>query len=156
MSELEGCILRIATGQLVDQVFDMAIYFTNLRRKWKQGQTIVFVHKTSTGDALVGYGLVERACEKDELSEQDKEVCEKGGWKRAIEFRYVRQFDTPLAVKESFLKGSKLRGRCFHGLKLDKNQLEAVLAQAEARKRRKSMVDDHLKVKRKGSQEFRR
>ena len=156
MSELEGCILRIATGQLVDQVFDMAIYFTNLRRKWKQGQTIVFVHKTSVGDALVGYGLVERAWEKDELSEQDKEACERGGWKRAIEFRYVKQFDTPLAVKETFLKSSKLRGRCFHGLKLDKNQLEAVLAQAEARKRRRPLVDDRQKVERQGRQEFRR
>ena len=132
MSEFEGYILRIATRQWVNQVFGMAIYFTNLRRKWKRGQTILFVHKTSVGDALVGYGLIERAWEKDKLSEQDKDACEKGSWKRAIEFRYVKQFDKPLAVKETFLKGSKHRGRYFHGLKLDKNQLKAVLDQAEA------------------------
>jgi hypothetical protein len=132
MSEFEGCILRIATGQWVNQVFDMAIYFTNLRRNWKQGQTVLFVHKTSLGDALVGYGLIEAVKEKDELSEQDREACERGSWKRAIEFRYVKQFDKPLALKETFLKNSKLRGRCFHGLKLRRNQLEAVLAQIEA------------------------
>jgi len=132
MSEFEGCILRIATGLGVDQVFDMAIYFTNLRREWKQGQTVLFAHKTSLGDALVGYGLIERAWEKDELSEQDRDACEKGGWKRAIEFRYVKRFDKPLAIKETFLKGSKRRGRCFHGLKLDKNQLEGVFAQTNA------------------------
>ena len=131
MSEFEGCILRIATRQWVNQVFDMAIYFTNLRREWKQGQIVLFVHKTSLGDALVGYGLIEGAWEKDELSEQDRDACERGGWKRAIEFRYVKQFDKPLAVKETFLKGSKLRGRCFHGMKLNKNQLEAVLAQTD-------------------------
>jgi hypothetical protein len=132
MSQAEGYILRIATKQWVNQVFSMAIYYTNMRRKWKQGQTILFVHKTRTGDALVGYGLIEKACEKDELSEQDKHECERGRWKRAIEFKYVKRFDKPLAIKDTFLKGSRLRGRYFQGLKLDKNQVEAILAWAEA------------------------
>ena len=132
MSAAEGYILRIATKQWVNQVFNIAIYFTNMRRKWKTGQVVLFVHKTNLGDALVGYGLIEKACEKDDLSEQDKHECERGRWKRAIEFRYVKQFDKPLAIKDTFLKGSKLRGRYFHGLRLDKNQLEAILAQAEA------------------------
>jgi hypothetical protein len=132
MSEVEGYILRIATKQWVNQVFSMAIYYTNLRRKWKNGQTILFVHKTNVGDALVGYGIIEKACEQNELSEQDKYECERGGWKRAIEFTYVKQFDEPLAIKDTFLKGSKLRGKYFHGLKLNNNQLEAILAQAEA------------------------
>jgi hypothetical protein len=131
MSQPEGYILRIATKHWVNQVFSMAIYYTNMRRKWKHGQTILFMHKTRVGDALVGYGQIEKACEKDELCEQDKYECERGGWKRAIVFTYVKQFDKPLAVKDTFLKGSKLRGRYFHGLKLDKNQLEAILAQAE-------------------------
>lgn len=131
MSEVGGYILRIATKQWLNQVFSMAIYYTNMRRKWRQGQTILFVHKTNVGDALVGYGLIERACEKDELSEQDKYECERGGWRRAIEFKYVKQFDKPLPIKDTFLKGSKLRGRYFHGLRLGKNQLDALLAQAE-------------------------
>jgi hypothetical protein len=132
MSEVEGYILRIASKQWVNQVFRMAIYFTNMRRKWKNGQIILFVHKTSVGDALVGYGLIEKACEQNELFEEDKYECERGGWKRAIEFTYVKQFDEPLAIKDTFLKGSKLRGRYFHGLKLNNNQLESILAQAEA------------------------
>jgi hypothetical protein len=131
MSEVGGYILRIATKQWLNQVFSMAIYYTNMRRKWRQGQTILFVHKTNVGDALVGYGLIERACEKDELSEQDKYECERGGWRRAIEFKYVKQFDKPLPIKDTFLKGSKLRGRYFQGLRLGKNQLDALLAQAE-------------------------
>ena len=134
MSQVEGYILRIATREWVNQVFSMAIYYTNLRRKWKTGQTILFVHKTNVGDALVGYGIIEKACEKDELSEQDKHECERGGWKRAIEFRYVKQFDKPLAVKDTFLKGSKLRGRYFHGLRLDEDQLRAIVTQAEAQR----------------------
>jgi hypothetical protein len=132
MSEVYSHVLRIATRRWVDQVFSTAIYFTSMRRKWKAGQTILFVHKTNIGDALVGYGLVEKTSEKSELSEQDKRECERGGWKRAIEFRYVKRFDKPLAIKDTFLKSSKLRGRYFHGLKLEKSQLETILAQAEA------------------------
>ena len=132
MSQLEGYILRIATKQWLDQVFSIAIYYTNMRRKWKAGQTILFVHKTGVGDALVGYGIIEKSFEKDELSEQDRRICEKGGWKGAIEFRYVKQFDRPLAIKDTFLKGSKLRGRYFHGLKLSEKQLKTIMIQAEA------------------------
>ena len=132
MSEVDGYILRIATKHWVNQVFSMAIYYTNMRKKWKRGQTVLFIHKTNVGDALVGYGLIEEACRKDELSDQDKHECERGRWKRAIEFRYVKEFDKPLAIKDTFLKGSKLRGRYFHGLKLGKSQLETILAQAEA------------------------
>jgi len=129
MSEFEGFILRIASKEWVDQVFGTAIYFTNLRKKWKRGQTILFVHKTSLGDALVGYGVIDKVWEKDALPEHDKSACERGGWKRALEFQYVKQFDAPLPIKETFLKGSKLRGRYFQGLKLNKNQVREVLAQ---------------------------
>jgi hypothetical protein len=44
----------------------------------------------------------------------------------------VKRFDKPLAIKDTFLKGSRLRGRYFQGLKLDKNQVEAILARSEA------------------------
>lgn len=132
MSEAAGYILRIATKQWVDQVFEMAIYYTSIRRKWKTGQTILFIHKTKIGDAIVGYGVVDNVYEKDELSEDEKRQCEKGGWKRAIEFRYVRQFDAPLPIKQTFLKGSKLRGKYFHGLKLTKDKLDNLMAGAES------------------------
>jgi hypothetical protein len=131
MSEAAGYILRIATKQWVDQVFEMAIYFTNIRRKWETGQTILFIHKTKVGDAIIGYGVIENVHEKDELSEEERRQCENGGWRRAIEFRYVRQFDTPLPVKQTFLKGSRLRGRYFHGLKLAREQLDNLMATAE-------------------------
>jgi hypothetical protein len=130
-SEVAGYILRIATDQWVDHVFEMAIYYTNLKRKWKSGQVILFIHKTRNGDALVGYGVVDDVAERDELSEDEKVECEQGGWKRALEFKYVKRFDEPLLIKETFLKGSKLRGRFFHGLEVDKEQLEKIVGKAE-------------------------
>lgn len=131
MSPIDGYILRVATKQWVNQVFNMAVYYTNIRRKWKSGQVILFMHKTNVGDAIVGYGIIENMREKNELFEDEKQQCEKGGWKRAIDFKYVKRLDKPLPIKETFLKDSKLRGRYFHGLPLDKGQINLILRQAE-------------------------
>jgi hypothetical protein len=130
-SEVAGYILRIATEQWVDHVFEMAIYYTNMKRKWKSGQAILFIHKTRIGDALVGYGVVDHAAERSALSEEDRLECERGNWKRAIEFKYVKRFEKPLLVKQTFLKDSKLHGKFFHGLELNKEQLEQIMGQAE-------------------------
>lgn len=129
--EAAGYILRIATKQWVDQVFSMAIYYTNLFRKWKPEQTILFIHKTSVGDAVVGYGVIERVSEKDELSEEELAEYEKHKWKKAIVFKYVLKFEKPLPIKETFLKNSKLHGRYFHGLSLTREQLKSIMGQAE-------------------------
>lgn len=135
MAETEGYILRIATEKWVNQVFDIAVYYTSIRRRWKPNQTIVFIHKTIVGDAIIGYGVVDNIYEKDELSEKEKHECEKYGWQKAIEFKYVMKFGKPLPINETFLKNSKLRGRYFHGLKLNKDQLNSLITQAECLQR---------------------
>jgi len=129
--EVNGYILRIATPEWVDRVFDLAIYYTSTRRKWEAEQTIVFVHKTDMGDAIVGYGVIGNIYALDELSEEERRECQRQGWKRAIEFKYVVRFDKPLPVKETFLKGLKLRGRYLHGLPLNREQLDSIIRQAE-------------------------
>ena len=129
--EADGYILRIASEEWVDRVFDLAIYYTSTRRKWETGQTIVFVHKTDMGDAIVGYGVIGNIYALNELSEEERRECERQGWKRAIEFKYVLRFDKPLLVKETFLKGLKLRGRYLHGLSLNREQLDSIIRQAE-------------------------
>ena len=132
MVEADGYILRIATKKWVDQVFNLAIYYTGARRKWKAGQTILFIHKTKIGDAIIGYAIIENIYEKDELSEEERRECERQGWKKAIEFKYIIQFEKALPLKETFLKDSKLRGRYLHSLPLNKQQLDAILSQAES------------------------
>lgn len=131
MAESDGCILRIATKQWVDQVFDTAFYYTGLHRKWKQGQTIVFIHKTERGDAAVGYGVLENVHDRDELPEEEKLECEKHRWTKALEFSYVIKFEKPLLVKETFLNDTKLRGRYFHGLSLSGKSIQRLISQAE-------------------------
>jgi hypothetical protein len=130
-SEVAGHILRIATEQWVDHAFEMAIYYTNMKRKWKYGQAILFIHKTRTEDAFIGYGVVDHVAERNALSGENRLECERGSWKGAIEFKYVQRFEKPLPVKQTFLKGSKLHGRFVHGLEINKEQVEQILDQAE-------------------------
>lgn len=131
MSEAAGYILRIASERWVDRVLEMAIYFTSVRRNWKSGQTVLFLHKGQGGDAFVGYGVIARACGKTDLNEEERRECEEGGWETALEFQYVKRFRNPMLVKETFLKDSKLRGRYFHGLSLDRKQFELIIAAGE-------------------------
>ena len=132
MSQVAGYVLRIKDEQWVKQVFDMAIYLSNMNRKWLSGQTILFVHNTQSGDAFVGYGVISRERQKRYLLEEKKIQCERGGWKKAIEFKYVVHFEKPLLIKETVFAASKLRGKFFHGLKLSSEQVESILRQAES------------------------
>ena len=131
LKENEGYILRIASGQWIEQVFNSAMYYSGLRRKWKPEQTILFLHKTNNGDAFIGYGIIEKTHDENELSKEEQLECEKHGWKTAIVFKYVVEFKHPLRLKETIFKDSKLRGRCFHGLPLNKEKADSILALAE-------------------------
>jgi len=133
MVEADGYILRIATEEWVDQVFNLAIYYTGFRRTWKPGQTIIFVHKTGVGDAIVGYGEIGNVYALDELSEEERHECEKWRWKKAIEFKYIIRFEKPLPIKQTFLKNLKIRGRSLHGFPLSKEKLSSLISQAERR-----------------------
>lgn len=130
MVEIAAYVLRIMSNNWVDHVFNTTIYFTNLCRKWKPDQTIIFTNRTEYGDAIIGYGVIENVCQQNELSEEERFEPEK--WKEALLFRYVVKFEKPLLIKETFLKKPKFRGRYLHGLALSKEQLDSILSRAES------------------------
>jgi hypothetical protein len=131
MAEIAGYVLRITSDYWVDHVFDMAIYYTNLRRNWKTDQTIIFIHKAESGDSVVGYGVIENASRQNELPEEERVESEK--WKIALVFRYVLRFEKPLPIKETFLREPRFRGRYAHGLSVSKEQIDSILNRAESR-----------------------
>jgi len=132
MVEADGYILRIAKKEWVEKVFNSAMYYTSSPRKWRKGQTVLFLAKTEFGDAFVGYGVIENIYTKEELSEEERIECEAWGWRKVLEFKYVVRFDKPLALRETFLKGSRLHGKYFHGLPLKAEQLKVLINQAES------------------------
>jgi hypothetical protein len=92
----------------------------------------LFLAKTEFGDAFVGYGVIENIYTKEELSEEERIKCEAWGLRKALEFKYVVRFNKPLALRETFLKGSRLHGKYFHGLPLKAEQLKVLINQAES------------------------
>ncbi|MEM3694956.1 MAG: hypothetical protein QXJ11_03240 [Candidatus Bathyarchaeia archaeon] len=129
----KGLILRIATKEWVNQVFDYAMYFTSVRRRMSAGQIVMFVHKTEFGDAFIGYGEIGNVYVVEELSEVEKGLCEKWSWKRAIEFKYVVKFEKPLPIRETFLKNLKVRGKTLHCFPLSEEYLNQIIGKAEKR-----------------------
>ncbi|MEM1564239.1 MAG: hypothetical protein QW161_06185 [Candidatus Bathyarchaeia archaeon] len=131
MVEAEGYILRIARKEWIQRVFDSAMYYTGARRKWKAGQTILFLGKTELGDSFIGYGVIERIYEKKELSEEEQKECETYGWRKALEFKYLVKFERPLPVKETFIKDLRLSGKTLHSMPLKAGQIKSIIGQAE-------------------------
>ncbi|MEM3874032.1 MAG: hypothetical protein QXU45_02745 [Candidatus Bathyarchaeia archaeon] len=131
MVEAEGYILRIARKDWIERVFDTAMYYTGARRKWKAGQTILFVGKTEFGDSFIGYGIVERVYEKEELSDEEQRECETYGWRKALEFKYLVKFEKPLPVRETFIKDLRLSGKTLHSLPLKAERIKSIISQAE-------------------------
>ncbi|MEM3577370.1 MAG: hypothetical protein QXX51_02825 [Candidatus Bathyarchaeia archaeon] len=136
MVEPKGLILRIATKEWVNQVFDYAMYYTGARRKMSAGQTVIFVHKTEFGDSFIGYGKIGNVYAVEELSEIERSLCEKWGWKGAIEFKYVVKFDEPLPIRETFLKNLKVRGKTLHCFPLNRENLNQIIDKAEKKQTR--------------------
>lgn len=130
MAEIAGYVLRITSEYWVNHVFDMAIYYTNLCRKWKPDQGIIFIHKIKSGDAVIGCGIIENVCSQNELPEEERFEPEK--WREATVFKYVVKFEKPLMTKKTFFKEPRFRGRFLHGLALNKEQLDSIVSQAES------------------------
>ncbi len=127
-----GYSLRISTKEWVDEVFDTLVYYTGLRRKWRCGQTILFLHKTTLGDAIVGYGIVENVSGVEDLQDEERSRCSEHGWNRALTFRYMVRLEKPFLSKGTFLRDPKFRGRCSHGLQLDNEQVASLIESAES------------------------
>lgn len=129
-----GYILRITRKEWVEQVFERTRYYVGVRRRWKPNQLILFVHKTTIGDAFIGYGVISNFLSLEELSEEERIECEKWNWRGALDFTYVIRFERPLPIKKTFLKDSGLRGKYLHGLALNEEQVSVILSMAEGAK----------------------
>lgn len=130
-SERQGYILRISKDEWVKQVYDRKKYYVGVRRRWKPGLTILFARKAEKGDSFIGYGVVGSVQGVSELSEEERGECEKEGWKHALNFESLFEFEPPLLIKETVLKDVKARGKYLHGLRLTQSQIQSILSQAE-------------------------
>ena len=126
-----GYILRISRDEWVKQVFDLKKYYVGVRGRWEPGLTIFFARKAERGDSFLGYGLIESVQELEELSDEERNECEKWGWKHALNFKILVKFEPPLPIKETLIKDTGLWGSRLHGYRLTSEQVRSILSKAE-------------------------
>lgn len=115
-------ILRITREEWYRQVFEIKKYYPGIARRWEPGGAILLARKAEKGDSFVGYGVIERFVKRGLLPEEKRAECEKMGWRGELTFSELYRFEPPLPIKETILRSSRARGKCFHGYPLTKNK----------------------------------
>ena len=124
-------ILRITREEWFNQVFSIKKYFPGIGRRWEPGGTILLVRKAEKGDSFVGYGVLEEFVNRDLLTEEQRKECETMGWKGVLVFNKLYKFEPPLRIKDTVIRASKAKGKCFHGYPLTQEQVNLILRTAK-------------------------
>jgi hypothetical protein len=124
-------ILRITREEWFRQVFTIMKYYPGIVRRWESGGLIFLAKRTDKGDSLVGYGVIKGFIGRENLSEHERQECEKMGWRGAIIFNELYKFDPPLPIKETLLSNLKAKGKCWHGYPLTDEQSSSILNSAK-------------------------
>lgn len=127
----QSYILRITKEEWFRQVFSIKKYYPGVRRRWEPNAKILLVRNTENGDSFVGYGTLLEYIRKDQLPADEQIECASMRWTGALLFNELYKFDPPLLLKETFLSGSSVRGRCLHGYPLNERQVGLILSRAK-------------------------
>lgn len=127
----QSYILRITKEGWFRQVFSIKKYYPGVRRRWEPDAKILLVRNSEDGDSFVGYGTLQEYTQKDLLPADEQKECESMRWTGVLVFDELFRFDPPLLLKETFLSGSRVRGRCLHGYPLNERQVGLILGRAK-------------------------
>ncbi|MEM1544192.1 MAG: hypothetical protein QW600_03090 [Candidatus Bathyarchaeia archaeon] len=123
-------ILRITREEWLRQVFTIKKYYPGVPRRWERGGLIFLARRSDRGDSFVGYGVVGRFIEKDDLKGVERQECERMRWRGVIIFDELYRFEPPLPLKETSIAGLKAKGKCLHGYPLTEEQAAEILEAA--------------------------
>lgn len=118
-------LLRIADRSRESIVFENKCYYTNLRRRFAEGDTVFFLMKAEV-DSLIGYGIINGIKElRDIADSKEREFCIRNKWYTKIELSEVRRFTRPLPLRLVF-PGLHRLGRALHGLELNEIEVKRI------------------------------
>jgi len=129
-------ILRITKEEWVKQVYEKKRYYAGVRRRWRPGQRVLFVHKTEEGDAFIGSAVIDAVLGLEEMSDEDRRLCEQQGWSKLLLLRNLRRFKEALRVRETPLAKRRLPPRALHGMPVTPALLRSILGRLEKPRRR--------------------
>ncbi|KPV62362.1 MAG: hypothetical protein AOA65_1901 [Candidatus Bathyarchaeota archaeon BA1] len=125
-------ILRVSRDEWVRQVFDVKKYYTGMRavKGWETNSVVIFLKKVEKTDSVIGYATVEDVETLNEMSENEKAMCQEHGWITAIKLRDAKRLEPPKPLGETTIGGWSVKGRFLHGRSLSDEDIKSILEES--------------------------
>lgn len=110
-------LLRITRDEWAERFFSDGRYYTRLRRRWEKGLTAFFLKKTSVGDSVIGYGVLDDFMSREEWLATGGKPYDEHPWDTVLIFKQLVGFPKPVPVKDLGLD-ERLKGNRLHGYRI--------------------------------------
>ena len=127
--DLKHHILRISRDEWIRQVYDVGKYYSGMIgvKGWQIGSTVVFLKKVGKKDSVIGHGSIAGIETIDDMSEEEKKMCQENGWKSAVRFADLKKLEPAKPINETAIGKWGARGQYLHGRALSNEELETIL-----------------------------
>lgn len=121
-----GMLLRISRDEWVERFFSDGRYYTSLRRRWEKGLKAFFLKKTSVGDSVIGYGVLDGFMSREGWLAAGGKPYDEHPWNTVLIFKHLVRFPRPVPVKDLGLD-ERLRGNRLHGYRIGDSLSDRIL-----------------------------
>lgn len=125
--------MYLKSKPLQAQLFDTGRYYSKISRLWKRDSTIIFLEKARDTCFIIGYGVVERAKFRGELSKEEEKYCIYHRYVECLEFRTLIKFNPPAIWSNHKFSAPSKKKTPVHGEKIPQRLLDDVLDYCEER-----------------------
>lgn len=130
---MESYILRISKDEWEKQVFAIKSYYAGVRRNWEPNAKILLVKKTEPGDAFIGYAVIKKVADLEEMSDEEKEMCINNNWNKKLSFSKLVRFEPPVPVKDTAVSRWGQKGALLHGAPISETDIESIIKMAKVK-----------------------
>jgi hypothetical protein len=130
---VENYILRIIKDQWERQVFAIKAYYAGVRRDWKPDGKILLIKNTEAGDAFVGYAVIKKITDLDEMDDEEKDMCIDNNWNKKLSFGKLVRFEPSVLVKDTVVGKWGQKGALLHGAPISEDDVESIVKMSKVK-----------------------
>jgi len=111
------------------QVFEVGKYYSGMIsvKGWQIGSTVILLKKVGKTDSVIGYGTIDGIETLSDMSDNERVMCQKHGWKTAVRFSDLKRLEHPKPLKETAIGKWNVKGRLLHGRTLSNEEIKLIL-----------------------------
>jgi hypothetical protein len=121
-------ILRLGSGDIEGRLFTQRWLYVGVRREWTRGSKVLFAGKV---DVFLGYGVIAKVQQIEELDAQEKEFCLQRNSYAKIFFSSLTRFVPPVPVEVTSI--ASLNPMALHGSRLSAKEASEIEGLANAK-----------------------